>query len=167
MKLNPILQCNILCFSLDNILHFVSFTGASSSNTSSTDPKDSDAGIIAGVTVGVFVVVGGGVIFLVFVKKGMTKSSIGAANQNKKQVFTAGEEVGSSPSSNIKGNANNASLSSLMLNNNKVSPTYIMVNDNKVSPTYNDFVVYALPTVYKVMPHRPVFVGEWEQKYSL
>ena len=64
------------------------------------------------------------------------------------------------PSSDIKGNANNASLSSLMVNNNKVSSTYLMVNDNKVSPTYNDYVVYALPTVYKVMPHRPVFVGE-------
>lgn len=41
MKLTPILQCNILCFPLDNILHFVSFTDASSINTSSTVPKNS------------------------------------------------------------------------------------------------------------------------------
>ena len=58
------------------------------------------------------------------------------------------------PSSDKKVNANNAPFSSLM------------VNDNTVSPTYNDYVVYALPTCYKVMPHRPVFVGEWEHKYS-
>jgi hypothetical protein len=61
---------------------------------------------------------------------------------------------------------NNPPLFSLMVNGNKGSPTYIMVNDNKVSPTYNDYVVYALPTLYKVMPHRSVFVGEWEHKYS-
>ena len=41
MKLTPILQCNILCFPLDNILHFVYFTDASSINTSSTVPKNS------------------------------------------------------------------------------------------------------------------------------
>ena len=70
-------------------------------------------------------------------------------------------------SSDTKVNANNAPLSSLMVNDNKVSPTYIMVNDNKVSPTYNDYVIYALPTCYRVMPHRPIFVGEWEHKYSL
>ena len=162
--MNPIVQCNILCFSLDYILHFVSFTGASSSNTSSTEPKDSQAGIIAGVIVVVLVVPGGGVILLVVVKKGMLKNSIGAANQNKKQVFTDGDEVGLPPSSDIKGTANNAPLSSMMANNNKLSPTYLMVNDNKVSPTYNDYMVYALPTCDKVMPHRPVFVGEWEQK---
>jgi len=60
----------------------------------------------------------------------MLKSSVGAANLNNKQVFTDGEEVGLSPSSNIKGNANNVPLSSLMVNNNKVTPTYLMVNDN-------------------------------------
>lgn len=101
-------------------------------------------------------------------KKGMIKSSIVAANQNKKPVFTEEEEeVGLPPSSDIKGNAINAPLSSLMLSNNKVSPTYLMMNDNKVSPPYNDYVVYALPTCDKVMPPKPVFVGEWEQKYSL
>ena len=63
MKLNPILQCNMLCFPLDNILHFVYFTGASSSNTSSTVPKDSQAGTIVGVIVGVFGVGGVGVFF--------------------------------------------------------------------------------------------------------
>ena len=104
-------------------------------------------------------------ILLVVVKKGMLKSSIGAVNQNKKQE----EEVGLPPSSDTKcGNTNNnVPLSSLMVNNNKGSPTYLMVNDNKVSPTYNHYVVYALPTCYNVMPHRPVFVGEWELKYSL
>jgi len=44
------------------ILYFICFTVASLSNTSSTDPKNSDAGIIAGikagVIVGAFVVVG-------------------------------------------------------------------------------------------------------------
>ena len=150
--MNPIVQCNLI--TLDYILYFVSFTVASSSNTSSTDPKDSQAGIIAGILIGVIVlvVVVGVVIFVFLVKKGIIKSSIGAANQNIKQE----EEVGLSPSSDIRGNANNnASLSSLRVNN------------NKVSPTYNDYVIYALPTCDKVMPHRPVFVGEWEQKYSL
>jgi hypothetical protein len=160
-----------LCLSLDYFLHFVSFTVASSSNTSSTDPKDSDAGIIAGVTVGVLIVVGGvGVVVIigVVVKKGRSeKRSIGAGNQNKKQAVIEEEEVGLPPSSDIQGNANNASSSSLMVKNNTVSPKYVEVNDNKVSPTYNDYVVYALPPVYKVMPHRPVFVGEWEHKYSL
>ena len=82
------------------------------------------------------------------------KSSIATVNQNKKQVYTEQEEVRLPPSSDTKVNANNAPLSSLM------------VNDNKVSPTYNDYVVYALPTCYKIMPHRPIFVGEWEHNYS-
>ena len=82
------------------------------------------------------------------------KSSIATVNQNKKQVYTEQEEVRLPPSSDTKVNANNAPLSSLMM------------NDNKVSPTYNDYVVYALPTFYRVVPHRPVFVGEWEHKYS-
>ena len=128
--------------------------------------KDSHAGIVAGVIVSVFVVFVKGVgILLVVVKKDMLKSSIGAVNQNKKQEE---EEVGLPPSSDIKGGNtnNNPPLSSLMVNDNKGSPTYLMVNDNKVSPTYNDYVVYALPTCYKVMPPRPVFVGEWEHKYS-
>jgi hypothetical protein len=77
MKLNPILQCNILCFPLDNILHFVSFTGASSSNTSSTIPKDSHTGTIVGVIGGVLGVGGLGFFFCyLFCKKGMSKSSI-------------------------------------------------------------------------------------------
>ena len=156
MKLNPILQCNILCFSLDNILHFVSFTGASSSNTSSTVPKDSHTGTIVGVIVGVFGVGGVGFSLLyLFLKKGMFKNSIATVNQNKKQVYTEEEGVGLPPSSDTELNANNAPLCSLMMNH------------NKVFPTYNDYVVYALPTCDKVMPHRPVFVGEWEQKYSL
>jgi hypothetical protein len=75
-------------------------------------------------------------------------------NQNKKQVYTEQEEVRLPPSSDTKVNANNAPFSSLMM------------NDNKVSQTYSDYVVYALHTCYKVMPHRPVFVGEWEHKYS-
>jgi hypothetical protein len=128
--------------------------------------KDSHAGIVAGVIVSVFVVFVKGVgILLVVVKKGMLKSSIGAVNQNKKQEE---EEVGLPPSSDIKGGNtnNNPPLSSLMVNDNKGSPTYLMVNDNKVSPTYNDYVVYALPTCYKVMPPRPLFVGEWEHTYS-
>ena len=100
-------------------------------------------------------------------KKDMSKSPITTVDQNKKQVYTEEEEVRLSPSSDIGGNANNAPSSSRMVNNNKVSPTYQMMNDNKVSPTYNDYMVYALPPVYKVMPHRPVFVGEWEHKYSL
>jgi hypothetical protein len=111
--------------------------------------------------------------------KGMSKSPITTVNQNENKVHTEKEEVRLSPSSDIGGNANNAPSSSRMVNNNKVSPayqmmsdnkispTYQMMNDNKVSPTYNDYVVYALPPVYKVMPHRPVFVGEWEHKYSL
>ena len=129
--------------------------------------RDSHAGIVAGVIVSVFVVFVKGVgILLVVVKKGMLKSSIGAVNQNKKQEE---EEVGLPPSSDIKGGNtnNNPPLSSLMVNDNKGSPTYLMVNDNKVSPTYIDYVVYALPTCDNVMPHRSVFVGEWEQKYSL
>ena len=59
-----------MCLSLDYFLHFVSFTVASSSNTSSTDPNDSDAGtlwIIVGVTVGVLVVVV--VVVVVIVRK--------------------------------------------------------------------------------------------------
>jgi hypothetical protein len=129
--------------------------------------KDSHAGIVAGVIVSVFVVFFKGVgILLVVVKKGMLKSSIGAVNHNKKQEEE--EEVGLPPSSDTKGGNtnNNPPLSSLMVNDNKGSPTYLMVNDNKVSPTYNDYVVYVLPTCYKVIPPRPVFVGEWEHKYS-
>ena len=154
-----------MCLSLDYFLHFVSFTVASSSNTSSTDPKDSDAAIIAGVTVGVLIVVGGvgGVVIIgVVVKKGRSKTgSIGAGNQNKKQVSTEEED--------IQGSANNAPSSSLMVQvkNNTVSRTHTEVDDNKMSSPYNDYVVYALPTCYRVMPHRPVFVGEWEHKYSL
>ena len=166
-----------MCLSLDYFLHFVSFTVASSSNTSSTDPKDSQYGTIVGFIVGV-------VVFCFLLgyfcfKKGMSKGSIATVDENKKQVYTEEKEVRLSSSSDIGGNANNAPSSSRMVNNNKVSPayqmmsdnkifpTYQMMNDNKVSPTYNDYVVYALPRVYKVMPHRPVFVGEWEHKYFL
>jgi len=85
----------------------------------------------------------------------MFKNSIATVNQNKKQVYTEEEGVGLPPSSDTELNANNAPLCSLMMNH------------NKVFPTYNDYVVYAFPTCDKVMPHRPVFVGEWEQKYSL
>ena len=89
-----------MCLSLDYFLHFVSFTVALSSNTSSTDPKDSDAGIIAGVTVGVLVVVGGGVVIIgVIVKKGRSKKRAG--NQNKKQAFIEEKEVGLPSSSDI------------------------------------------------------------------
>ena len=73
-KIKPVVQCNLFCLSLDYILYFVSFTVASLS----TDPKDSDHGIIIGVTVGVLAVVGVG-IFLV-VMKSKLKSSIGAAS---------------------------------------------------------------------------------------
>ena len=59
---------------------------------------------------------GGGGICRVVVKKGRSKSSIGPANQNTKQVFTEDEEVGLPPSSDIKGNANNAPLSTLVNN---------------------------------------------------
>jgi NAD(P)H-hydrate repair Nnr-like enzyme with NAD(P)H-hydrate epimerase domain len=57
----------------------------------------------------VVVVVGGGggggggvVICRVVVKKGRSKSSIGPANQNTKQVFTEEEKVGLPPSSDIQ-----------------------------------------------------------------
>jgi hypothetical protein len=96
----------------------------------------------------------------------MSKGSIATVDENKKQVYTEEEEVRLPPFCDIEGNANNAPLSGLMVNDNNVSPTHSMVKDNKVSPTYNDYVVYALPTLYKVMPHRPIFVGEWEHKYS-
>jgi hypothetical protein len=57
-------------------------------------------------------------IFMVVVKKGMLKSSIGAVNQNKKQEE---EEVGLSPSSDTKGGNtnNNPPVSSLMMNDNE------------------------------------------------
>jgi len=149
-----------ISLSLDYILHFVSFTVAPSSNTSSTDPNDSQAGTIVGVIVGGFfvvvvIVIVGFCCWYCFFKKGMSTSSIATVNQNKKQVYTEEEEVRLPPSNDIEGNVNNAPLSGRM------------VNDNKVSPTYNDYMVYALPTLYKVMPHRPVFVGEWEHNYSI
>ena len=144
-----------MCLSLDYFLHFVSFTVASSSNTSSTDPKDSHADTIGGVTGGVLVVVV--VVGVVIVRK---KAPEGGVVKG---------EVRLSPSSDKQDNANNAPPSNLMVQvkNNKVSPTHLEMNENKVSPTYNDYVVYALPTCYRVMPHRPVFVGEWEHKYPL
>ena len=153
-----------MCLSLDYFLHFVFFIVASSSNTSSTDPKDSDAGSKPWIVVGIIVVAaggGGGGGVVIIVKKGRSKTgSTGAGNKNKKEAFI--EE-------DIQGNANNAPSSSLMVQvkNNTVSPTHLEVDENKVSPTYNDYVVYALPTCNRVMPHRPVFVGEWEHKYPL
>jgi hypothetical protein len=96
----------------------------------------------------------------------MSKGSIATVDENKKTSTTEEEEVRFPPPCDVEGNANNAPLSGRMVNDNNVSPTHSMVKDNKVSPTYNDYVVYALPTLYKVMPHRPAFVGEWERKYS-
>ena len=141
--MNPIVECNISCLSLDYILHFVSFTVASSSNTSSTDPNDSQAGTIVGVIVGLFGLFGvaGGGLYLIWYrcfKKGKSKGSIATVDENKKQVYTEEEEVRLPTFCDIEGNANNAPLSGRMVNDNNVSPTHSMVKDNKVSPTYND-----------------------------
>ena len=74
-----------MCLSLDYFLHFVSFTVASSSNTSSTDPKSSDTGNIAGGAGrrGVVVVV---VVVVVIV-------GVGLRRKRKNQSYTVEEEI--------------------------------------------------------------------------